>query len=116
MMKLLTTAAAAALLFTAPAVAQMSSGSDPDGRQGVMDPNGPNVPPGDGITMRGHDPEGQAFTPPGYNDAMPMRAYPPLAAAPAGLIGGDYPVCSARVTDRCVQAYTRYTRTAARRR
>lgn len=117
-MKMILSAAAAALLFATPALAQMRSGPDPDGRQGAMDPNGPGVPPGDGITMKGNDPEGQAFTPPGYNmvQTMPMRAYPPLAIAPPGLIGGDYPVCSSRVTDRCVQAYTRFTRTASRRR
>ena len=125
-MRILIAASAALLLAGAPAIAQVNnqsstassasrSGPDSDGRQGVRDRNGPAVPPGDGITTRGHDPEGQPFIPPGYNLGDRMAVYPPLARAPAGLIGGEYPVCSARVTDRCVQPYTRYTRSASRR-
>lgn len=114
-MRMISVAAAACMLLAAPGFAQTRSGPDPDGRQALNNPNGPGIPPGDGITMRGHDPEGQAYTPPGYNNMLPTSAYPAMAVAPAGLIGGEYPICSARVTDRCVQAYTRYTRRASRR-
>lgn len=97
-------------MASAPALAHEQASTASDGRQAAMDPNGPGVPPGDGITARGHDPEGQAFIPPGYNSGPAISVYPPIVLAPAGLIGGAYPVCSKRVTDRCVQAYSRYAR------
>ena len=84
---------AAALMIGAPAIAQSTS-----------------QPPGDGIDIHGHDPNGQAFTPPGYNNTVAAPAYAPMAAAPAGMIGGEYPICSAQNTDRCVQAYTKMTK------
>ena len=83
--------AAAALAMGAPAIAQTNMPINPDG-----------------IDMHGHNPDGQAFTPPGYNTGIGMAIYPPMALAPAGMIGGDYPRCTAENTDRCVQTYVRY--------
>lgn len=106
-MKMLVYAAASLVMSgTAIAVATPAAGQTSSAMQ---NPNGA-LPPGDGITALGHDPEGQAFTPPGFNTGMSTMAYPPVTAAPAGLIGATYPVCSSRVTDRCVQAYTKLAR------
>ena len=91
------------------------SGMDPDGRQGVMT-NRPGIPPGDGIDMHGHDPEGQAFTPLGFNTGIGPAVYPPVTMAPPALIGGNYPPCSPQVTDRCVQTYVEFRRSSPRRR
>ena len=44
------------------------------------DPNARGVPPGDGITQQGTDPEGQACSPPGFNAGT--SAYPPCPTAP----------------------------------
>jgi hypothetical protein len=72
------------------------------------DPNGANVPPGDGITRMGTDPNGQAYTPPGYN--IGLNVYPPATAASGANPGMEnYPACSAEVKDRCVQTYTKWT-------
>lgn len=72
------------------------------------DPNGPSVPPGDGITRMGTNPDGQAYTPPGYN--VGLNIYPPATAAPGADPGMErYPSCSAQVKDRCVQTYTKWT-------
>lgn len=96
-MKLTTIFIAAASLAAAPAASFAQT-----------DPNGPNVPPGDGITMMGTNPEGQAYTPPGYNNGL--NVYPDAAIAP-GMMAGmrDYPACTEDVKDRCVQTYTKYT-------
>lgn len=67
------------------------------------DPNGPAVPPGDGITMQGNNPEGQAYTPPGYN--VGLNVYPDGQVANMQ----NYPACTDRVVDRCMQTYTRWT-------
>ena len=70
------------------------------------DPNAPGVPPGDEYTVRGMNPEGQPYTPPGYNQGIAV--YPPATAAPGGQPGAqDYPPCTRRVKDRCVQTYAR---------
>jgi hypothetical protein len=78
------------------------------------DPNGPNNPPGDGVTQQGTDPNGSAVAPPGANE--------PLAVPPGAVVVSnpnqaavftpqqattDYPACSKTVTDRCVQTYER---------
>ncbi len=104
------TAALAMSGLAVPAAAQSGTNMSAQSTNTQPMPGSRAVPPGDGITARGHNPEGQPFTPAGFNTGMGQAVYPPAAAAPAGLIGGDYPVCSARVTDRCVQSYTRYTR------
>lgn len=80
--------AVAALGLAAPTFAQTSTPINPDGRD-----------------VHGHNPDGQAFTPPGFNMGVAAPAYAPLAAAPAGMIGGSYPPCSAQNMDRCVQTY-----------
>ena len=89
----------AALTAAAPLAAQMNA-----------------QPPGDGIDIHGHNPDGQAFTPPGYNVGVAAPAYAPAQAAPPGLIGGDYPPCSASNTDRCVQTYVKANRPMKRSR
>ena len=66
------------------------------------------TPPGDGITRQGTNPEGQACTPPGFNQGL--WVYPACVAMGGPLPGmPDYPPCTTRVTDRCVQTYTRRT-------
>lgn len=78
------------------------------------DPNGPNTPPGDGITRMGTNPGGQPFTPPGFNQGM--NVYPAAAMAPGMMPGmAEYPRCSRQVTDRCVQAYAMRGGNKARR-
>lgn len=82
----------------------------PDG----TDPNAKAVPPGDGITQQGTNPEGQAVAPPGANQTItpiPGATVIPapnqeavFAPKPAS---GDYPICSKTVTDNCVQSYER---------
>lgn len=86
---------AAVLAIGGTAIAQTSSQSSTDGRD-----------------VHGHNPEGQPYSPPGYNNGI--GGYPPASAAPAALIGGDYPPCSAQRTDRCVQTYVRGTRRSRR--
>lgn len=72
------------------------------------DPNAPSVPPGDGITMLGNNPEGQACTPEGFNQGL--NAYPPCSALGGPAPGlEEYPPCSDRNADRCIQTYTRWT-------
>lgn len=78
--------AAAALAFAAPAAAQT------------------NINP-DGVDVHGHNPDGQAFSPPGYN--MGLAVYPSMTVAPTGMIGGSYPPCTAQNTDRCEQTYAK---------
>ncbi|MGF1549048.1 MAG: hypothetical protein ACFBQW_00715 [Sphingomonadaceae bacterium] len=70
------------------------------------DPNAPGVPPGDGVTQLGNTPDGQPYTPPGFNQGI--NAYPP---APAQM-PAEYPPCSAdrANADRCVQTYERGVR------
>lgn len=86
---------AAALMFAGTGMASAQT-----------DPNGPNVPPGDGITMKGNNPEGQACSPPGYN--VGMGGYPPCAAMPGAQAGMEnYPPCTRRNADRCRQTYER---------
>ena len=82
--------ASAALAFAVPAAAQTDMPINPDG-----------------IDIHGHNPDGQAFTPPGFNTAIPGSVYAPMAAAPAGMIGGSYPPCTAQNTDRCEQTYVK---------
>lgn len=75
--------------------------------QAQMDPNGPAMPPGDGITMQGTNPEGQAYTPSGFNQGI--NVYPSAAAAPGMAPGmAAYPACTNQVKDRCMQTYTRW--------
>ena len=93
------------------------TGADPDG----TDPNGPGVPPGDGITQQGTDPEGRASPPMGTNQ-MPMgpgmavpspnqqAAFTPRPAMT------EYPPCSRTVTDNCIQTYERGVRRSRPRR
>lgn len=70
------------------------------------------VPPGDGITRQGTNPEGQACAPQGYN--IGIAAYPQCTAMggplPEGAGMEDYPPCTKQVKDRCRQTYTRWTR------
>lgn len=82
--------ASAALAFAVPAFAQSDMAMNPDG-----------------VDVHGHNPDGQAFTPPGYNTSIPGSVYAPMAAAPAGMIGGSYPPCTAQNTDRCEQTYVK---------
>jgi hypothetical protein len=98
---------AAALTLGTAAVAQ--SGAT------VSDPSQASGPRG--VTQQGTDPEGQACTPPGYNQGA--SAYPPcgsdMGAAGTGTgmgtgSGSALPACSRTVTDRCVQTYERGVR------
>ena len=85
----------AAALMGGSAAAAQTSGYDP-------------VPPGDGITRQGTNPEGQACTPIGYN--VGLAAYPQCIAMGGPIEGADdYPPCTTQVKDRCVQTYTRWT-------
>ena len=88
--------AIAALGMAAPAAAQTNMPINPDGRD-----------------IHGHNPNGQAFTPPGFN--MGMSIYPPMAAAPAGVIGQSYPPCTAQNLDRCEQTYVKRGRSMDRK-
>ena len=66
------------------------------------------VPPGDGITRMGTNPEGQACTPEGWNRGLSV--YPACSAMGGPMVGmEDYPPCTRQVKDRCVQIYTRWT-------
>lgn len=66
------------------------------------------VPPGDGITRQGTNPEGQACTPEGFNQGL--TAYPQCAAMGGPAPGlEEYPPCTSEVKDRCIQTYTRWT-------
>ena len=94
-MKLLIVAVAA-LGLAAPAAAQTNMPINPDGRD-----------------IQGHNPDGQAFTPPGYN--MGLSVYPPVTAAPATMIGGSYPPCTAQNTDRCEQTYVKAGRSMGKK-
>lgn len=91
--------AVAALGLAAPAAAQTNMPINPDGRD-----------------IHGHNPDGQAFTPPGYNMGVATSAYAPLAAAPAGMIGGSYPPCTAQNLDRCEQTYVKAGRSLGKKR
>ena len=66
------------------------------------------VPPGDGITRQGTDPNGQACTPAGFNPGL--MAYPPCPAIGGPASIEQYPRCTREIKDRCIQAYTRWTR------
>ena len=59
------------------------------------------------------NPDGQAFTPPGFNNGLAV--YPPMAAAPAAMIGGSYPPCSAQNMDRCEQTYVKAGRSMGKK-
>ena len=66
------------------------------------------VPPGNGVTQQGNNPEGQACTPEGFN--QDNSAYPPCSALqPRPTNIDEYPACSDRNADRCRQTYTRWT-------
>ena len=92
--------------LTAIAIAVAFAGATAANAQ--TDPNAPAVPPGDGISQLGNDPEGQPYTPPGFN--VGLSVYPAAAVAQGGQPGRDsYPACSDQVKDRCVQTYTRWT-------
>jgi len=78
-----------------------------------VDPNGPGVPPGSGVTQQGTVPNGQGTPPPGTNEPAPP-APPGTAVVPdpnqqaafapqAG--SSDDPPCSKTVTDHCTQTY-----------
>lgn len=82
----------------------------PDG----TDPNARNVPPGDGITQQGTNPEGQAVAPPGANQTITPIPGATIVPAPnqeavfaPKPASEDYPSCSSTVTDGCVQRYER---------
>lgn len=66
------------------------------------------VPPGDGITQQGTNPEGQACTPDGFNQGLSV--YPPCEALGGPAPGmEEYPPCTRQNADRCLQTYTRWT-------
>ena len=66
------------------------------------------VPPGDGITRQGTNPEGQPCTPAGFNAGLAV--YPACSAMGGPLVGmEEYPPCTTEVKDRCIQLYTRWT-------
>ena len=86
------------------------------------DPNGPNAPPGDGVTQQGTVPSGAATPPPGANEPLdpPPGAIVMPPPNPPGTFTPqtpktDYPTCSKTVTDRCIQAYERGVRRGRRR-
>lgn len=91
--------ALAVLGLAAPAAAQTGDRINPDGRD-----------------VHGHNPDGQAFTPPGFNMGVVTSAYAPMAAAPAGMIGGAYPPCSAQNKDRCEQTYVKPGKSMSKKR
>jgi hypothetical protein len=75
----------------------------------VSDPSQSTGP--QGITQQGTDPEGQACTPPGYNQGA--GGYPPCGAtgtADPAATGASPPACSKTVTDHCIQTYERGVR------
>ena len=75
------------------------------------DPNSRGVPPGDGITAQGTNPDGQACSPAGYN--VGLGGYPPCTGAqPAATpqSSANPPACSKTVTDHCTQTYERGVR------
>ena len=88
--------AVAALGLAAPAAAQTNMPINPDGRD-----------------IHGHNPDGQAFTPPGFNAGIAV--YPPMAAAPPAMIGGSYPPCTAQNMDRCEQTYVKAGRSMGKK-
>lgn len=112
---------AAALAVSGTAVAQSQTGMQTQGNmpaqgnmQTQMDPNGPNTPPGDGITRMGNNPSGQAYVPQGFNQGI--NVYPNASMAPGAMAGMEnYPRCSAQNTDRCVQTYTKMTNKRGKR-
>lgn len=74
------------------------------------DPNARGVPPGDGITQQGTNPEGQPCTPAGFNQGS-TSPYPACGAVPRPTHGaGEVPPCSRQVTDHCIQTYERGVR------
>ena len=66
------------------------------------------TPPGDGITRQGTNPEGQPCTPAGFNQGLEVYRDCIAMGGPVPALE-DYPRCSRFVTDRCIQAYTRWT-------
>ena len=75
------------------------------------DPNGRGVPPGDGITQQGTNPEGQACSPAGYN--VGAGGYPPCGGDQHPNVPQTPPVpppCTKQVTDHCTQTYERGVR------
>ena len=100
---------------TQPAPGAVQTPVSPSGP--ATDPNGPNVPPGDGVTQQGTDPNGSAVAPPGANEPFnpPAGAVIAPAANQAAVFTPqpattDYPPCSKTVTDRCIQTYERGVR------
>lgn len=74
-----------------------------------QDPNAPMVPPGDGITQQGTNPEGQPCTPPGFNQGT--TGYPQCGAVARPTHGPqEAPPCTRQVTDHCTQTYERGVR------
>jgi hypothetical protein len=95
--------AAALTLGSAAAVAQTGNTVD--------DPSQASGPRG--VTQQGTDPDGQACSPPGYNQGA--SSYPPCGGETGtGTTGagasGALPPCSRTVKDRCVQTYERGVR------
>ena len=89
---------AAALTISSAAVAQ-------------TDPNARGVPPGDGITQQGTNPEGQACSPPGYN--VGIGGYPPCGGDQHPNVAPNPPTpppCTKQLTDHCTQTYERGVR------
>ena len=104
---------AVAQTTTEPAAPAETTTSSPDG----VDPNARGVPPGDGITQQGTNPEGQAVAPPGANQVtavVPGATVVPAANQEAVFAPKpateEYPACSKTVTDKCVQKYERGVR------
>lgn len=98
---------AAILLGGTAASAQTATTQNMTGQTGTAQTT-TAVPPGDGITRLGNDPEGQPCTPAGFNAGLAVY---PACSAMGGPVPGlaDYPPCSAEVKDRCTQTYTRWT-------
>lgn len=113
-MKAVLLAAALAIGTGSVAQAQSCAGMQPQSGAQV-DPNGPNMPPGDGITRTGANPGGQPYTPPGFNQGM--NVYPAAVNAPGAMPGmTEYPRCTRQMADRCAQGYARRPAKKARRR
>ena len=92
---------AAALMFAGTGIAAAQT-----------DPNGPNVPPGDGITQQGTNPDGQACSPAGYN--VGISGYPPCGGTNqhpnVGPNPPTPPPCTKNLKDHCMQTYERGVR------
>lgn len=75
------------------------------------DPNGPMVPPGDGITQQGTNPDGMACSPPGFNAGT--SSYPPCGGDQHPNVGPNPPTpppCTKQLKDHCTQTYERGVR------